>query len=51
MTSGAPRGSVLGLALFNIFVGQSGIEYTLSKSADDAKLCSAVDMLERREAI
>jgi len=52
VTSGVPQGMVLGLALFNIFVGNthSGIECTC-KSADDTKLCAAVDTLEGREAI
>ncbi|GAB0180611.1 triadin [Grus japonensis] len=51
--SGVPQGLVLGLALFNILVGDmdSGIECTLSKFADNTRLCGAVNMLEGRDAI
>ncbi|GAB0179052.1 hypothetical protein GRJ2_000370500 [Grus japonensis] len=48
VTSGIPQGSVLGLALFNIFV--SGIKCTLSNFAD-TKLCGVVDTWEGRDAI
>ena len=43
----------MGLVLFNILISDTddGIKCTLSKFADDTKLCGAVNMLEGREAI
>jgi len=51
--SSISQGLVLGLALFNIFVGSmdSETECTLIKFASDSKLCGAVNTLEGVDAI
>lgn len=45
MTSVVPQGSVLGLTLFSIFVGDmdSGMERALSKFTDNTRLAGVLD--------
>jgi len=51
--NGIPQGSVLGPILFNILISDihSGVMCTLSKFADDTKLCGVVNIPEGQDTI
>lgn len=51
--SGVPQELIFVPVLFNIFAGnmKSGIQYTLSKFADDSKICDFINMLKGSDVI